>query len=74
MKTEDLNHITKKINNMEHIPVFVIMFIVVAFISWRWVEGIDYMKKNHPDYKGDDLFGDFNDTPPWEEDKKDEIQ
>ena len=63
---------------MEHIPVFVIMFIVVAFISWRWVEGIDYMKKNHPDYKGDDLFGDFNDTPPWEEesnkDKKDEIQ
>ena len=22
-----------------------------------WVIGIDYMKKNHPDYKGDDLFG-----------------
>ena len=56
---------------MEYLPVFGIMFIVVAFISWRWVVGIDYMQKNHPDYKGDDLFGDFNDTPPWEEDKTD---
>jgi hypothetical protein len=26
-----------------------------------WVGGIDYMHKNHPDYKGDDLFGKFND-------------
>jgi hypothetical protein len=40
---------------MEYIPVFVIMFLVVAFISWRWVEGIDYMQKNHPDYKGEDF-------------------
>ena len=22
-----------------------------------WVICIDYMKENHPDYKGDDLFG-----------------
>ena len=22
-----------------------------------WIIGIDYMKENHPDYKGDDLFG-----------------
>jgi hypothetical protein len=22
-----------------------------------WVGGINYMHKNHPDYKGDDLFG-----------------
>ena len=40
---------------MEHIPVFGIIFIVVAFISWRWVVGIDYMQKNHPDYKADDF-------------------
>ena len=63
---------------MEYIPVFALMFIVVALISWSWVRGIDYMSKNHPDYKGDDLFGEFNDTPPWEEDsnkdKKDQIQ
>lgn len=54
---------------MEYLPVFALMFIVVAFISWRWVEGIDYMQKNHPDYKGNDLFGDFDDVAPWEEDK-----
>ena len=22
-----------------------------------WIIGIDYMERNHPDYKGDDLFG-----------------
>ena len=35
--------------------VYAVMFIVVAFISWRWVKGIDYMQKNHPDYKGEDF-------------------
>ena len=40
---------------MEHIPVFGIIFILVAFISWRWVVGIDYMQKNHPDYKAEDF-------------------
>ncbi len=43
--------------------VFGIMIIIVGLISWRWVEGIDYMHKNHPDYTGDDLFG-------FEENKK----
>jgi len=57
---EDLNHTTKRTSNMEYLPIFGIMFIIVAFISWRWVEGIDYMSKNHPDYKGDDLFGKFD--------------
>ena len=40
---------------MQYLPIFGIMFIVVGFISWRWVVGIDYMKENHPDYKGDDF-------------------
>lgn len=44
--------------------VYVLMFVVVSIISYFWVRGIDYMKENHPDYKGDDLFGEFN-----EEDK-----
>jgi hypothetical protein len=47
---------------MEYIPVFGIIFIVVAFISWRWVVGIDYMKKNHPDYKADDWLNWGNDS------------
>jgi hypothetical protein len=48
---------------MEYMVVFGIMIIIVGLISWRWVEGIDYMQKNHPDYTGDDLFG-------FDEDKK----
>ena len=35
--------------------VFLLMFVVVAIISYLWVIGIDYMKENHPDYKGDDF-------------------
>jgi hypothetical protein len=42
--------------------VYVLMVIVVAIISYFWVQGIDYMKENHPDYKGDDLFGEFNEN------------
>lgn len=38
-----------------YILVFGVMFLVIALISWSWVEGIDYMQKNHPDYKGDDF-------------------
>lgn len=33
------------------------MFIVVAIFSIALVNGIDYMKENYPDYKGEDLFG-----------------
>jgi hypothetical protein len=42
--------------------VYLVMFVVVAIISYLWVRGIDYMKENHPDYKGDDLFGDFDEN------------
>jgi hypothetical protein len=34
-----------------------VLFIVLfaGGISWSWVRGIDNMKKNHPDYKGEDF-------------------
>jgi hypothetical protein len=32
-----------------------------AIIAFFWVRGIDYMKENHPDYKGEDLFGLWDD-------------
>jgi hypothetical protein len=35
--------------------VFLLMFVVVAIISYFWVKGIDFMKENHPDYKGEDF-------------------
>ena len=34
---------------------------VSAIIAFFWVRGIDYMKENHPDYKGEDLFGLWDD-------------
>mgnify|MGYP000947656973 CR=1 FL=1 len=36
--------------------VYLLMAIVVIVISYLWVRGIDYMTRNHPDYKGHDLF------------------
>lgn len=38
--------------------IIAIISIVLAsaLIAWRWVTGIDFMKENHPDYKGCDLF------------------
>ena len=47
---------------MEYLPVFGLMFIIVALISWSWVRGIDYMKENHPDYTGNDLFGELDEN------------
>jgi hypothetical protein len=41
-----------------------LIVITIAIISWRWVEGIDYMKENHPYYKGMDLFGE--DEEEWD--------
>jgi len=41
-------------------------FILAAIISYFWVRGIDYMKENHPDYKGDDFLN-------WDEDDKNTI-
>lgn len=42
------------------ILVFLIMFCIVALISWLWVEGIDNMNKKHPDYKGEDFLNENN--------------
>ena len=38
--------------------VGLILFIIAiaASLAWLWAGGIDYMKENHPDYKGEDLF------------------
>jgi hypothetical protein len=36
--------------------VLFIVLLVSGVTSWFWVRGIDYMKNNHPDYKGEDLF------------------
>jgi len=35
----------------------VIILVILTPICWLWVNGFDDMNKNHPDYKGNDLFG-----------------
>jgi len=49
--------------------VGLILFIIAiaASLTWLWVGGIEYMIKNHPDYKGKD----FLDWDLSEEEKKD---
>lgn len=32
-----------------------ITILITAPIAYFWVRGIDNMKKNHPDYKGEDF-------------------
>ena len=38
------------------VGVIVLIVASTALLSWSWVRGIDYMKENHPDYRGEDLF------------------
>jgi len=35
--------------------VYLVMFVITAIISYLWVRGIDNMKNQHPDYKGNDF-------------------
>jgi hypothetical protein len=53
--------------------VYGIMAFIVIGISSLWVKGITDMHEKHPDYKGEELFGDgFNfDDKEDEEDRKD---
>lgn len=43
-----------------------IILTICAVIAILWVRGIDFMHKNHPDYKGDDFLNWGNETAPWE--------
>jgi hypothetical protein len=37
--------------------IYLFLFLFTLSISLLWVQGIDNMKKNHPDYKGEDFLG-----------------
>jgi len=37
--------------------IIALTIIIVGILAYLWVGGIDYMQKHHPDYKGEDLFG-----------------
>lgn len=54
---------------MDVVFVFGTMSVILGFIVWAWVNGIDRMMREHPDYKGEDLLDEY---PPKKEDKKSE--
>lgn len=41
---------------------FILGFAIAFVITYNLVKGIEYMQKNHPDYKGEDLFDEDVDT------------
>jgi hypothetical protein len=47
---------------MTPILPFIIGFAIAFVITYNWLKGIDYMKDNHPNYKGKDLFGEDEET------------
>jgi hypothetical protein len=34
----------------------IIILVILTPICWLWIRGLDDMQKNHPHYKGNDLF------------------
>jgi len=42
-------------NLMLYVMIGSIVILLFSFV-YNYIRGIDYMDKNHPDYKGEDLF------------------
>jgi hypothetical protein len=58
------------------ILLVVLVAIILATIVWFYVSGIDYMKKKHPDYNGEDFLNHVNKTAgrdSWDDNLYDEI-
>lgn len=48
-----------------------VLLIVVGFIAWSWLEGIDRMIGDHPDYRGEDLFDEVpKKKTEWDDNKQ----
>jgi hypothetical protein len=56
---------------MAQLIVFLVICISLTPLIYFWVKGIDFMQKNHPDYKGEDFLNWGNDKE--NEDDKNQI-
>jgi hypothetical protein len=45
--------------------IYFFIFVFASFLSWAWVTAIDGMKKNHPDYKGEDFLSLDDEDKDW---------
>lgn len=43
---------------MKSATVFLVVMAILFIVVYNWVKGIEYMQKNHLDYKGEDFLGD----------------
>jgi hypothetical protein len=41
---------------MELVISILVCVVLSVFLGIQWINAIDYMDKNYPDYKGEDLF------------------
>jgi len=49
--------ISKGLFNLMLYTIIVSIVILLFSFLYNYVRGIDYMKKNHPTYTGEDIFG-----------------
>lgn len=47
---------------MKSATIFLIVMAILFVVVYNWVKGIEYMQKNHPNYRGEDLFDEDVDT------------
>jgi hypothetical protein len=38
------------------VGLIILTVALLGSLIWLWAGGIEYMAKNHPDYKGEDFF------------------
>jgi hypothetical protein len=53
---------------MDAMFFFGIAIVILGFLCWAWVRGIDNMMRDFPDYKGEDL---FDEEPPKKKNESD---
>lgn len=41
----------------------------LILLSWGWVEGVDRMSENHPDYKGEEFLNWDRKNDDWDDNK-----
>lgn len=54
---------------MSVLIVILISLLISSFIAYIWVRGIDNMKKNHPNYKGEDFLNWDGKDDNWDDNK-----
>ena len=47
---------------MTAVLIIILCLSILGVIVYNWVQIIEYMQKNHTDYKGEDLFDEEVDT------------